>query len=420
MSRAPCVGPTGPWGTTPSHPLLLRLVHLSDLHLGYRQYQRLTPRGLNQREADVAQAFTRAVDRTIALAPELVLIAGDVFHQVRPTNTAILHAYLQFARLRSALPSSEVVMVAGNHDTPRSTETGCILRLFAPLGVHVVDAEPRALDFPHLDLSVLAVPDTPHPRPRLVASGTRRYNVLLLHGEVEGMLGPGAAGRPEAAARIIPRHELEEEQWDYVALGHYHVYRRLSPRRFYSGSLDYASSNTWGELADQRRDGVKGKGFIEHDLASGAHTFHLLPPTREFVDLPALNARGLTPEEVNGRIAEVVEACPGGIDDKVVRLVVRDLARHATRQLDHKLLREYRRRALHFLLDTRRPEVAPRAGHAAPGRRPSLADFVRERLQERLVPAGLDRGALVELGLRYLAVAAERDAATHAAEEALD
>ena len=62
-----------------------------------------------------------------------MLIAGDVFHQVRPTNTAILHAYLQFARLRAALPQAEVVMIAGNHDTPRSSETGCILRLFVPL-----------------------------------------------------------------------------------------------------------------------------------------------------------------------------------------------------------------------------------------------------------------------------------------------
>ena len=31
----------------------MRLVHLSDLHLGFRQYQRLTPAGINQREADV-------------------------------------------------------------------------------------------------------------------------------------------------------------------------------------------------------------------------------------------------------------------------------------------------------------------------------------------------------------------------------
>ena len=116
----------------------MRLVHFSDLHLGIRQYQRTNPNGLNQREADVALAFTRAVDKTIALRPDLVLIAGDAFHTVRPTNPAILHAFRQFQRLAAELPDALVVMIAGNHDVPRSTETVCILTLFAQLGVQVV------------------------------------------------------------------------------------------------------------------------------------------------------------------------------------------------------------------------------------------------------------------------------------------
>jgi hypothetical protein len=357
----------------------------------------------------VAQSFTRAVDRTIELAPELVLIAGDVFHQVRPTNTAILHAYLQFARLRAALPRSEIVIVAGNHDTPRASETGCILGLFAPLGIHVVDGEPRALDFPELDLSVLAVADNQYARPKLVPAGTRRWNVLLLHGEVEGMLGTFAA-MPEPTMQAIPQDDLHAAHWDYIALGHYHVYRRLAPNQFYSGSLDYTSTNTWGERIEEEMAGVPGKGLIEHDLASGAHLFHPLPPSRTYVDLPMISARGLTTEEVNARIADVVDACDGGIDDKVVRLVVRDLPRHITRQLDHKQLREFRRRALHFHLDTRRPEIIRSVGHGAPGRRPSLADFVRDKLRDRMVPPDVDREALVALGLRYLKDAEERDA----------
>jgi DNA repair protein SbcD/Mre11 len=391
-----------------SAPEHLRLVHLSDLHLGYRQYQRLTPRGINQREADVAQSFTRAIDKVIELAPEIVLIAGDVFHQVRPTNTAILHAYLQFARLRAALPSAEIVMVAGNHDTPRSAETGSILRLFVPLGLHVVEAEPRALEFPQLDLSVLAVADNQYARPKLVPPGTHRWNVLLLHGEVEGMLGPFAATH-ELASQEIPQDELYATRWDYIALGHYHVYRRIAPNQFYSGSLDYTSTNSWGERIEEGMAGVPGKGIIEHDLETGEHTFHPLAPSREFVDLPMLSARGMTTEEVNARVAGMVDTCPGGIDDKVVRLVIRDLPRHIARQLDHKQLREFRRRALHFHLDTRRPEMIRSVGHGAPGRRPSLADFVRDKLRERMVPNDIDRDALVSLGLRYLKDAEERD-----------
>jgi DNA repair protein SbcD/Mre11 len=259
-----------------------------------------------------------------------VLIAGDVFHQVRPTNTAILHAYLQFARLRAALPRTEVVMIAGNHDTPRSAETGCILRLFVPLGIHVVEAEPRALEFPELDLSVLAVADNQHARPKLAPPGTRRWNVLLLHGEVEGMLGPFAATH-EMATQEIPQEDLHTSRWDYIALGHYHVYRRMAPNQFYSGSLDYTSTNSWGERIEEEMAGVPGKGIVEHDLATGTHTFHPLQPSREFLDLPMVSARGLTTEEVNARIAAAVEGCPGGIDDKVVRLVIRDLPRHITR-----------------------------------------------------------------------------------------
>lgn len=341
----------------------------------------------------------------------MVLIAGDVFHQVRPTNTAILHAYLQFARLRQALPRTEVVMVAGNHDTPRSADTGSILRLFASLGLHVVDGEARALEFPELDLSVLAVADNQHARPKLVPPGTHRWNVLLLHGEVEGMAGPFSAVH-EPTSLEIAQEDLNSTRWDYIALGHYHVYRRIAPNQFYSGSLDYTSTNTWGERLEEGLAGVPGKGIIEHDLDSGVHTFHPIKPSREFVDLPAVSARGLNAEEVNERILAVVEDFSGGIDDKIVRLVVKDMPRHITRQLDHRQLREFRRRALHFHLDTRRPEIIRSVGHGAPGRRPSLADFVRDKLRERLVASDVDRDALVELGMRYLKEAEERESAS--------
>ena len=86
-----------------------------------------------------------------------------------------------------------------------------------------------------------------------------------------------------------------------------------------------------------------------------------------------------------------------------MRLVVRDVPRHILRELDHKALREYKRKALHFHLDTRRPEIVrPDKGQAAPGRRASLADTVREKLRSRVLTENIDREALVELGLHYL------------------
>ena len=379
----------------------MRLVHLSDLHLGFRQYQRQTPAGINQREADVAGAFRRAIDRLVALAPDLVLIAGDVFHNVRPSNPAILHAFAQFSRLRQALPDAIVVIVAGNHDTPRSAETGCILRLFSPLGVHVVDAAAERLSFPDRRLSILCVPDAPGVKAALEPDPDARFNILLLHGEVEGMLPPHVAAGERAAVEIS-RADLGAARWSYVALGHYHVFREVAPNAYYSGSLEYSSANSWGELVEERTARLPGKGMVEYDLESEKRIFHHLPPERALVDLPSISARGMSAADLDGAIRTSIDRCPGGLDEKIVRLVVQDVPRHIARELDHKSLREFKRRALHFHLDTRRPEIIRVHGHGAPGRRPSLADTVREKLRGRLISGDLDREELVELGLRYL------------------
>jgi hypothetical protein len=381
----------------------VRLVHLADLHLGFRQYQRLTPAGVNQREADVARSFARAVDKTIALRPDLVVIAGDVFHTVRPSNPAILHAFRQFLRLRTALPDAPVVMVAGNHDAPKTSETGCILRLFTECGVTVTDGAAERHDFPALDLSVLAVPDVPgHRRPELAPDPARRHNVLLLHGEVADVFG---SSRPaaERAAVEIPRDELRAPEWDYIALGHYHVYREVEPNAYYSGSIDYTSFGAWVELRDEAEAGVPGKGIVERDLATGAHAFHPVGRSRDLVQLPTLRAAGMDAAQLDAAVRAAVEAVPGGIEDKIVRLVAEEVPRHVARDMDHKALREYRRRALHFQFEARRPEPARTAASGGPGRRPSLADVVRDKLATRPLPPGLERAAFVALGLDYLA-----------------
>src|SRR4051812_46671865 len=198
----------------------MRLVHLSDLHLGYRQYQRLTPTGINQREADVARTFKTAVDQLIAIRPDIVLVAGDVFHTSRPTNAAILHAFRQFLRIRTELPATAVVMIAGDHDTPRTTESGSIMGLFEQIGVRVAATEARRFEIPEHDLSVLAVPDVPGQVPQLAPDSAARHNVLLIHADVQEVIPRYYADLDRATVRLSQR-DLGVERWSYIALGHY-------------------------------------------------------------------------------------------------------------------------------------------------------------------------------------------------------
>ncbi len=391
----------------------MKLAHIADPHLGIRQFHRQTPAGINQREADIAQAFRVAIDGVIDARPDAVVVAGDLFHTVRPTNAAIVFAFRQFQRLREALPNAPVALIAGNHDTPRSTETGSILRLFEELGVDVAVDEPRRLVYPALDLSILAVPHqalVAGERPSLRPEGAERNRVLLLHGEVEGVF-PFDRSAAEYGGALIRLRELGgSSEWSYVALGHYHVQHEVAPRVWYAGSLDYVSPNLWGELADQRERGSHGKGWLLVDLESGQVERHPVALAREILDLAPLDAEGLPAAAVDAGIAERLRGVPGGFADKIVRLVVYNLPRHVGRELNHSVIRGFKSAALHLHLDFRRPEANRSVGVGAPGRRQTLPDLVRSYLTRRLLPAELDREAFVRLG-EELIDAVERDLA---------
>ena len=391
---------------------MVKLAHIADPHLGIRQYHRQTPAGINQREADIAHAFRLAVDGVIAVRPDAVVVAGDLFHSVRPTNAAIVFAFRQFQRLREALPEAPIVLIAGNHDTPRSTETGSILRLFEELGVDVATDEARRLVYPALDLSVLAVPHQAlmdGARPSLRPEGAAKHRVLVLHGEIEGVFPFDRSGA-EYGGALLGLPELAPDEWTYVALGHYHVQHKVTERVWYAGSLEYVSPNVWGELVDETNHRLTGKAWLLADLDHGTVERREVPLARAILDLEPIEGAGLSAAAINALITERVGAVPGGVQDRIVRLRVWNIPRHVARELDHASIRALKSAALHFQLDLRRPEIHRTVGVGAPGRRQTLPELVRGYLAQRPLPAELDRDAFVRLG-ESLMDAVERDLA---------
>ncbi len=393
----------------------MRLAHLADLHLGFRQFDRQTPKGTNQREADIAEVFRRAVDDLLEQQPDLIVIAGDIFHSVRPTNAAILFFFRELHRLRTGLPASPIVAIAGEHDTPRSTETGTILRLYEALGVDIAIEEPRRIVYPKLDCAVLAVPhqalaqaERPALRPE---SGGPTLNVLVSHG-VHGGLGE-ERGTMEYGGAQLSRELLAPEKWNYIALGHYHTAQSVATNAWYSGSLEYLPPNPWGQLQDEAaqrgtRGGRKGKpertgkGYLLVDVKSARVSFRPITPVRRHLDLPPVQAAGLNAKELDAQIAERVSAAK--IDDQIVRLLVWDVDRTVARDLDHAAIREYKARALNFHLDLRRPESQRGAGSVAGAgvRCQTLTETVRDFLGRRPLDAELNRESFVKLGVEYL------------------
>jgi DNA repair protein SbcD/Mre11 len=382
----------------------LKIAHLADLHLGYRAYHRANERGINQREADVEEAFRASIERLLAIRPDLVLVAGDIFHSPRPPNAAIGAAFRGFARLADGLPGVPVVMIAGNHDSPRSNESTNIVTLLREIpGLHVVAEQAAWVRLPSIDVAVLCLPHNglaSGVAPEMAPDSSFRHNLLMLHGTVSG----ASAERKlrfvsEFGGETVPETEIGPERWTYVALGHYHLVTELAPNMWYAGSPERCSTNIWMEAASP-------KGFLVHDTETGRTCLEEVQ-TRAVVDLPRIYGAGLTASEIDERLRAAVEGVVGGIAGKLVRQVLLDVPRNLLREMDHAQLRAFRSEALHYQFDARAPSPQESAASGAVvvgGRRMSVEKQVEDFLRSRwaLRSERIRRDDLVALANEYI------------------
>lgn len=356
----------------------MKLLHVSDTHVGHAAYARLSPEGLNQREQDFFDAFQRAVDVAIERKVDVVLHSGDLFDTVRPTNRALSHVLAQLQRL--AVARIPFVVISGNHEAPRLRETGAVLRLleFIP-GVHAVYKgryEPIRIK----DLLIHAVPhatDNDALRAQLALvhrDESARYHVATLHA---GVLGVGDFRTGEFHEQVVAQNELPQGM-DYVALGHYHRAVELAERVWYAGSTERCTFRECGE--------TKSVNLV--DLARG--TVEVLPlPSRPMLDLPRLACGGMEEDAIAGALYERLAGA--SIEGAIARLRVDQLPAHVYATLDFRRIRALTSAALHFELQT---ELVQKGAVALESESfGELADEFDAFLSKRAL-LGIDRDAL--------------------------
>ncbi len=213
---------------------------------------------------------------------------------MRPTNRALSFALEQLLRISDA--GIPVVMIAGNHSTPRLRETGSVFRLFEHLkGVHpVYKGTYERVDIG--DMAVHAVPHSDDPSFKgqlalIEVDPKVRFNVAMLHA---GVVGFNVFKMNEFNEQLVETSFLKEDL-DYIALGHYHDSYQVAKNAFYSGSIERFSFSE----AHQK------KGYMLVDLETGVRTFKELP-TREMLDLGPVDASGMDPTSLMGRIEDLL------------------------------------------------------------------------------------------------------------------
>lgn len=316
------------------------VAHLSDLHLGFRAYGRVE-RGVDVRERDVALAWERAVQELVRLRPDVVVVAGDVFDRPDPPAGALVTLARGLELLRSSLPRTPVLMVAGPRDTPRRPgDPGALAVLDTFPNVEAAAGLPRAILLERLELHAALIPYRatvrepalqPEPDPRV------RWNLLVLHGRVES---------GEDAGLFV-----DPADWNYVALGGEHRRRRIGPNVQYSGSLERVALDPWDEAADE-------KGFLIVDLERGLSTFHAIPG-RAVAALAPIRVVPGDPERLRRRVHEVTREVPGGIEGKIVRLRLEGIEPEDLLCLQGSQLHALRQQALHLAIEAGREPRVP-------------------------------------------------------------
>jgi DNA repair exonuclease SbcCD nuclease subunit len=371
----------------------MKLLHLADTHLGYSAYNKLDPdTGLNQREVDVYNAFKQFVDYAIDIKPDLVLHAGDLFDSVRPSNRAISVGMEQILRLsRASIP---IVIIAGNHETPRLRETGSVFRLFEHLDnvFPVYKSQYEKITFNDLELAVHAIPHCfdnemlEGSLKELKADESFKYNIGMLHGAVTGV-GPFRSS--EFNEQEIRSGYLKKDFY-YIALGHYHEMTKVEMNTYYCGSTERF---TFLEANPQP------KGFLQLELGSEvAEPEFVKLPVRDMLDLEPINFDNIGSQEVMEVIEQkIVESVP---ENKIVRVKVQNIPSYIYHNLDFNKLKKLTSEALHF--EIRYEVIKDDQAIVATGAKFEALSKEYKGFLEKFAIEGLNKKKVRELGIKYL------------------
>jgi len=326
----------------------LKIVHLADTHLGFSAYRKITKDGLNQREVDIYDAFRKAVDKILEIKPDLIIHAGDLFDSVRPNNRAIKFALNQLLRIsKNNIP---MILIAGNHETPKLSETGHIFSIFEHIeNVYPIYNEYRRiyLDLKGKKVSIFCVPQFKNKdefndalnKLKMDSSkkGDEDYKILTAH---VGTVGLYEFRMNEFNEQLIPMGILKSD-FDYIALGHFHRFVKIFDNAFYSGSTERFSFTEANEK----------KGFVEVILEDEKPLVNFIPlETRDMIDFDAIDCTNKNSSEIIKSIREVVEK--KDIKDKIVRVNLKNVSSHIYRTLDFNELKQILNGALHFDIKT--------------------------------------------------------------------
>jgi exonuclease SbcD len=327
----------------------VRVIHTADLHLGTTTYGTEDPStGLNRRIQDFFAAFDQCVDYAINKKADALFLCGDTFKDISPSSTLLKMFASRIHRLTSE--KIRVLMLLGNHDSPKTVGRAAPLEVFDELklpGVHIF-SKPDIHDITSRDGVKFRVFALPYRHPIHIAAKidktkarkvelntnellvafqaeikrnieiftkTRKegaqIGILAAHLLVEGARRGAESVYIVGAEFVVPLRMLLSEAFDFIALGHVHSHQTLASKvpTVYAGSLERIDFSETDE----------NKGFVDITYEDGALEWNFIPvETRPMIKLEVDCTKA---EDITKLVTGRIEKTP--VKDAIVKLVLK-------------------------------------------------------------------------------------------------
>ena len=310
-----------------------------------------------QRKRDYLKCFEEVVDYAKKEKPELLLIGGDLFDIMRPSNSVRAAVMNDLRAL--AEHGVKVFAVSGHHDTPKSIEEGASpLAVYGNSGYMHYFGNPSSPETVTIKLNscLTSITGAGHnplhgegndPLTAIKSKLDADFNIILAHAPVQGFEG-WTGDEPVIKTASIPK------ELDLLVVGHFHNHQSKGVGRaevIYPGSterVDFAEEGqekgfVWVEFD---KGGLLSKKFIKTDARPYKTAEIQFPDTPEplkslkdqaakYLDKETvlrIKVRGVaTPISLTGyRRSELVSFCEGKVfhcfvneDDLVVQATER-------------------------------------------------------------------------------------------------
>ncbi len=276
----------------------MKLIHIADTHLGLAAFSRLDPEsGMNLREKQIYDNFLRGINDIINQKPDALIHAGDIFDTVKPKTKAYTTVLEALERLNEA--GIPLVIIAGNHSMAKTRYTTSPFEVLTYHKAQITAAFKFRYEkieigdtLFHLIPNMLRVEDYRKAYDEIELD-KNHHNVLVTHGL--------ATQINDKRLATVAEHELDStilsENFDYIALGHYHRQCRITDNAWYAGSTEYL---TYGEIKDE-------KGGLVVDPAK-REARHLDLPKTAMADLGTIKCAGMHPGDITEEIISRITA----------------------------------------------------------------------------------------------------------------